>query len=180
MKAIISLLLAIIPSTASSHDLAEYPKSICTESDLTLKIVDVSYCVPKNTLDKVDFLGLNSHTVTISNGEDELTIGLNPPNIAISNLHKKFNVSVHDFFLGLYRNTLKTEKLALIKQAFDINESNKMKVYKKGNLFAFTITGSNIDYDRVYLNKIGSDIIYQITGEYDDKQLLEILARITY
>ncbi|AOT07700.1 hypothetical protein [Pseudoalteromonas luteoviolacea] len=180
MNIIISFLLLIISSNALASAILQFPKLKCSTGTLQLNIVDVSFCPLKSNLERISFLGLTEKTVTILNNGEELTIGLNPPDISISNLHKKFNLTVHEFFLSLYEGTLKTDNLGLIKKAFDIDKSNKMKVYKKGNLFAFTITGSNVEYDRVYLNKIDSDMIYQITGEFDEKGVLDILSRIEY
>ncbi|TGE75428.1 hypothetical protein C7Y70_20560 [Pseudoalteromonas sp. KS88] len=180
MKIIIPFFLLIISNNVFATNVIQFPESKCSTDTLQLNIVDVSFCPVKHDLKKINFLGLSAHTVTILNNGKELTIGVNPPDIAISNLHQKFNMTVHEFFLNLYGNTLNTDKLDGIKEAFDIDNSNKMKVYRKDDLFAFTITGSNVDYDRIYLNKVDSDLIYQITGEFDEHELLEILSRIQY
>ncbi|MCC9660980.1 MULTISPECIES: hypothetical protein [unclassified Pseudoalteromonas] len=180
MKRVIPFLLLITSSNVFATNVIQFPKSKCSTDTFQLNIVDISFCPTRDDLKRINFLGLSNHTVTILNNDKELTIGLNPPDIAISNLHKKFNLTVHEFFLRLYTNSLKTNKLDAIKKAFDIDSSNKMKVYRKGDLFAFTITGSNVDYDRVYLNKVESEVIYQITGEFDELELLEILSRLEY
>ncbi|KAF7764861.1 hypothetical protein PCIT_b0950 [Pseudoalteromonas citrea] len=174
------LLLIISDNVFATNNVKQFPNSKCSAGTLQLNIVDVSFCPMKDDLKKISFLGLSDHTVTIFNNGKELTIGINPPDVAISNLHKKFNITVHEFFLNLYANSLKTDKLSVIKEAFDIDSFNKMKVYRKDDLFAFTITGSNVDYDRIYLNKVDSDVIYQITGEFDEQELLEILSRVDY
>ncbi|NTS77504.1 hypothetical protein HR060_11585 [Catenovulum sp. SM1970] len=174
------LLLLTFGNVFAANNVKQFPKSKCSAGTLQLKIVDVTFCPVRDDLKKVNFLGLSDHTVTILNNGKELTIGLNPPDVAISNLHKKFNISVHEFFLSLYENSLKTDKLSLIKEAFDIDSFNKLDVYRKADLFAFTITGTNVDYDRIYLNKVDSDVIYQITGEFDEQELLEILSRLDY
>lgn len=180
MKKLIPFLLLTISSNVFAINVIQFPEPKCSKDTLQLKIVDVSFCPTIDDLKRINFLGLSDHTVTIFNNDKELTIGLNPPDVAISNLHKKFNLSVHEFFIRLYTNSLKTDKLDAIKKAFDIDVSNKMKVYRRGDLFAFTITGSNVDYDRVYLNKVDSEVIYQITGEFNELELLEILSRIQY
>lgn len=180
MKISILFILLITSSFIYSKPISKLPIAKCNDNYFNIKIIDLSFCVSKQKVEEIYVLGITSHTAVIKEDNSELSIGLNPPEISISNLHKKLGLTVHEFFMGLYNENLEIDNFKSIQEAFDINIQNKLSVYSDGNLFAFAITGKNIDYDRIYLNKKGSDIIYQITGEFDNKELLNILSKVVY
>ncbi len=180
MKKLLFFLIFALFNTSASGSIQKFPEHSCSSFDLSLRIVDLSYCPVKNNIENIYFLGLSSQTIVVTESDKELTIGLNPPDISISNLHHKFNLSVNGFFFALYENSPKIINLKKIKQAFDIDKDNPLAIYRKNDVYAFVIMGTNNKYDRIYINKKNSDIIYQITGEFDNNELLKILARIEY
>ncbi|GAA5141042.1 hypothetical protein [Thalassotalea piscium] len=174
------IILLMTSYSIYANPILKLPSTKCYDNYFSIRVVDLFYCVSKHTIEEVYLLGITSTTAVIKEGSLELSIGLNPPEISISNLHKKLGLTVHEFFMGLYSEDLDIDNFNDIKSAFDINSQNKLSVYSNGNLYAFVIIGSNVDYDRIYLNKKGSDIVYQVTGEFSGKQLLNILSKIKY
>ncbi|MEK0160941.1 hypothetical protein WLQ65_17620 [Pseudoalteromonas piscicida] len=155
-----------------------FPSASCSNK-VNIRVVDVVYCVDSTTLSKINFLGLSNQTAVVtSQDQSELAIALNPPEISLGDMHKKLNMSVNEFFHALYHSDPKVKNIAKLRSAFDIDENNPMSVYQNGDTFAFVVMGENQDYDRVYINKKGSDVIYQISGEFNQSQLNRILSSL--
>lgn len=180
MKIGVFIILLMTSHSIFANPILKLPSTKCNGNNFSIRVVDLSFCVSKQKIEEVNLLGISSTTAIIKEDGLELSIGLNPPEISISNLHKKLGLTVHEFFMGLYSEDIDVDNFSAIKSAFDINSQNKLSVYSNGNLYAFVIIGSNVDYDRIYLNKKGSDIVYQVTGEFSSKDLLSILSKIKY
>lgn len=183
MKLLYFFIVFSFSASVLSKEVNDWPKSSCESNTVIINMKHIAYCVDKATLHNISFLsmGSNEQSVVISDEVNDLFISLNPPEISISDLHKKYGISIHNFFMALYHeNNEIIKELDKVKQAFDLNGGNSMSVFKKGNLFAFVIVGLNDGFDTIYLNKIDNDIIYQITGEFDQETLLKILSNIQY
>lgn len=180
MKRLMLLTLLLCACTLKADNIKVYPSNICSSEDIVLQIVDLSYCAAKKAVSKVTFLGLTHQTAIIKTSDKEITIGINPAEVAIGNLHQKYDLSINQFFIKLFSERLPRKDAEKIKLSFDINSDSITSIFKKDKLYAFSIVGNNKEYDRIYLNKKGSDTIYQITGEFNEKQLVKILAAIDY
>lgn len=183
MKLLYFFIVFSLSASVVSKEVSDWPKSSCESNTVKINMKHIEYCVDKSTLHNINFLsmGTDEQSMVISDEINDLFVSLNPPEISISDLHKKYGVSVHNFFMALYHDDNKIIKeLDKVKQAFDLNGENSMSVFEKGNLFAFVIVGLNDGFDTIYLNKIDNDIIYQITGEFDKENVLKILSNIQY
>ncbi|WP_199611694.1 hypothetical protein [Flocculibacter collagenilyticus] len=125
-------------------------------------------------------LGTSQQKAFIKTEDVELVLGSSPSHIAISDLHRRYNLTVTEFFLALANNALPLQDKSLIEATFDIRNDDHISIYQKDYYFAFSIVGAHKRNDRIYLTQKNSNEIYLINGEFDQFAAEEILSSLQF
>jgi len=156
-----------------------YPENSCNDS-YWLEFSQLKLCTSKNSISAINLMNSELPSMSLMlDGSEYIFIKQVAENVS-GNLHLKYDLTLSEYFSALVNNT-KTFDISTALKVHELTSSDEISEFSYGNWRIYVLISNTRSFDELFiLNNENDEYIYQIGGEFNKQQALELISQISF
>ena len=174
MKSVSIICLFFITSCSLANS---WPKSTCGNEKSWLEFSELQLCIDKDNVDSLNIMNSATPSVSINYKGNEYIFIKQVPDDVTGGLHKKYNLTLDQYFSALI-NKGNGQDFTVAYQIHELESSNQITKFYANQWSAYLLISNTRSFDEIFIINKQDERVFQIGGEFNQANALELLSKI--
>jgi hypothetical protein len=174
MKSLSIIFLFFITSCSTA---STWPESTCDNQKPWLEFSELYLCIDKNNVNSLNIMNTATPSVSINYKGNEYIFIKQVPDDVTGGLHTKYKLTLDQYFSALI-NKGNDQDFAVAYKVHELESSSEITKFFGNHWSAYLLISNTRSFDEIFIINKQDERVFQIGGEFNQANALELLSKI--